>query len=409
MDRGAMNRALGLVGAGLFITTLAQTNVIGQLPFRALFKDQLHMTAFQQANFIAIATFAWYFKPLAGLLCDSVPLFGTRRRSYLILMGVLSGACWLSFLLAHTYMQFLWVSLLLNACMVVASTVVGGLLVEAGQVGGMTGRLSSLRYASDNLINIIVGPLGGYLATLTFMWTASIGAALLWALVPVTILLLHEPVDRSVNKEIWKKAGAQFRIIVRSHTMWWTAGLMMLVFIAPGFGVALTYYQRDVLHFSWKFIGFLTLLGGVGGMLAAGLYAWLCKRFPLRPLLYGGVFLNAMSSILYLGYHSAHAAMLIDSSNGFLGYLGILPLFDLAARATPKGSESFGYALIMSVYNIAVFAISYPIGSYLYDRWHHDLMRLVWLNSLTSLVALALLPFLPAILTSTSDGESVSA
>jgi MFS family permease len=87
-----------------------------------------------------------------------------------------------------------------------------------------------------------------------------------------------------------------------------------------------------------------------------------------------------------------------------------LPLFDLAARATPKGSESFGYALLMSVYNIAVFAISNPIGSWLYEHpsagWHHNLSRLIWLNTGTSLVALVLVPILPRILVSQREGES---
>jgi hypothetical protein len=105
--------------------------------------------------------------------------------------------------------------------------------------------------------------------------------------------------------------------------------------------------------------------------------------------------------------------MVIDTSNGFLGVLGILPLFDLAARATPRGSESFGYALLMSVYNIAVFAISNPIGSWLYELpsagWHHNLTRLIWLNTGTSLIALVLVPFLPQVLLTHREGQASSA
>jgi hypothetical protein len=130
----------------------------------------------------------------------------------------------------------------------------------------------------------------------------------------------------------------------------------------------------------------------------------------LKPLLLGGILLNAVSSVLYLWYRSPQSAMVIDTANGFLAILGILPLFDLAARATPKGSESFGYALLMSVYNIAVFAISNPVGSWLYELpgagWHHNLDRLIWLNSATSLVALVLVPLLPRILLAHREGES---
>src|SRR5579862_91003 len=75
-----LRRVMFLISAGLFVTTMGQPGVIGALPFRFLLKNQFHMNAADQANFFAIATFAWYFKPLAGLLVDSFPLFGTPRR-----------------------------------------------------------------------------------------------------------------------------------------------------------------------------------------------------------------------------------------------------------------------------------------------------------------------------------------
>jgi MFS family permease len=411
--RTDMRRMYFLIAVGLFVTSLGQPGVIGQLPFLFLFKNEFHFDAARQANFFAIATFAWYLKPLAGLLCDSVPLLGTRRRSYLVLAGVVAGLCWALFGVApRTYASFFWLMVMLNAAMVIASTNVGGILVEAGQEGRATGRLSSVRYAVDGIISVVAGPLGGWLAARAFGWTAGIGALLLLSLVPLTLVFAKEPHTARRRLEVWLGAMAQLRLIGRSKTMWGAAALLLLVFMAPGFGIALRYYQQDVLHFSTEFIGRLQALSGVGGLLATALYAYACKRITLRPLLFGGILFNAMSSVLYLWYRSPEAAMLIDSANGFLAILGILPLFDLAARATPVGSESFGYALLMSVYNIAVFAISDPIGSWLYERphsiWHHDLSRLVTLNSASSLVALALLPLLPRALLAHRDGEGAT-
>lgn len=69
-----LRRMLALISAGLLITSLGQPGVIGQLPFLFLFKNEFHFNAAEQANFFAIATFAWYLKPLAGLLCDSFPV-----------------------------------------------------------------------------------------------------------------------------------------------------------------------------------------------------------------------------------------------------------------------------------------------------------------------------------------------
>lgn len=406
-----LRRAFFLISAGLFITSLGQPGVIGLLPFRFLFKNQFHLNASEQANFFAIATFAWYLKPVAGLLCDSFPLFGTRRRSYLVLASGIAGLAWSAFAIApRSYAMFFWLMVVLNSAMVIASTAIGGILVEAGQEGHATGRLASVRYAIDGVVSVIAGPLGGWLAARAFGWTAGIGAVLLFSLPPITLVLLKEPRTSRPNLEVWSAAAEQFRLILRSKTMWAAAVLLLFVFIAPGFGIALTYYQQDVLLFSTEFIGRLQALSGVGGIVATALYAYFCRKISLRPLLLGGILLNAISSILYLWYRSPESAIVIDTANGFLAILGILPLFDLAARATPKGSESFGYALLMSVYNVAVFAISNPVGSWLYELpgsvWHHNLGRLVWLNTGTSLVALALVPLLPRILLTHREGES---
>ena len=407
---GDLRRMFFLVSAGLFITSMGQPGVIGQLPFLFLFKNEFHFNAAQQANFFAIATFAWYLKPLSGLLCDSFPLFGTRRRSYLILSAAVAAVAWSLFAIApRTYVSFFWLMVVLNAAMVIASTTIGGVLVEAGQEGSATGRLASVRYGIDGVINIIAGPVGGWLAARAFGYTAGIGALLMFSLVPLTLGLVKEERGARRNLQVWSAAAVQFRLIIRSKTMWAASVLLLFVFMAPGFGIALRYYQQDVLKFSTQFIGRLQALSGIGGILATILYAVLCRRVSLKPLLLGGILLNAISSVLYLWYHSAMSAMVIDTSNGFLAVLGILPLFDLAARATPRGSESFGYALLMSVYNIAVFAISNPIGSWLYElpssEWHHNLTRLIWLNTGTSLIAFALVPFLPHILLTHRDGK----
>ena len=406
-----LRRMFFLISAGLFITSFGWPGAIGQLPFRFLFKNQFHLNAAEQANFFAIATFAWYLKPLAGLLCDSFPLFGTRRRGYMIVAGAVAGLAWSLFAIApQSYAVFFWLMVMLNAAIVIASTSIGGLLVEVGQEGKATGRLASVRYAIDMVINVIAGPLGGWLAARAFGWTAGLGAMLLFLLVPVTMVLVKEPRMARRNLAVWAAAAVQFRHILRSKTMWAAAALLFFVFMAPGFGIAMNYYQQDVLQFSTQFIGRLQALAGIGGIVATGLYAYFCRKLSLRPLLLGGILLNAISSLLYLWYRSPQSAMIIDTANGFLAILGILPLFDLAARATPKGSESFGYALLMSVYNIAVFAISNPIGSWLYEHpsagWHHNLSRLIWLNAGTSLVALVLVPILPRILVSQREGES---
>ena len=56
-----------------------------------VFKER-GLTAGQLAGFAWITTIPWFVKPLYGLLSDFVPLFGTRRRSYFLIMSGLAAA-----------------------------------------------------------------------------------------------------------------------------------------------------------------------------------------------------------------------------------------------------------------------------------------------------------------------------
>jgi predicted MFS family arabinose efflux permease len=166
------------------------------------------------------------------------------------------------------------------------------------------------------------------------------------------------------------------------------------------------YYQQDVLKLDPRYIGFLQLLGGAGGIVGAAAYGYICRRLPLKVSLIAGIVLNAASTLLYLRYDSATKAALIDSAGALLGTLATLPLYDLAARATPAGVESFGFALMMSIRNVAIFAISDPFGSYLYERHHVGFKQLVWLNAGSSAAVLLFVPLLPAALLAAREEAS---
>src|SRR5215475_11937233 len=154
-----------MVGLGAFVTTIAQPAVIGRLPFQLLLKNQLHFNAQTLAAFLVVASFAWNVKPLAGILSDAFPLFGTRRRHYMLLGAGMAALCWfLMGAVPRTNMPLLLTAFLANAFMVIASTVMGGLMVEAGRKYGISGRVTSIRQALQSAVSLGNGLLGGYLA-----------------------------------------------------------------------------------------------------------------------------------------------------------------------------------------------------------------------------------------------------
>lgn len=392
-----------LISAGVFSTSFPQAAIL-RVPFQNLLKAHLNVSRTQMAMFFSIVGFFWYIKPFVGIIIDNVPLLGTRRRYYLLFGSLIAGISWMFIpLFTNSYWGITLVTTFMETMLILGSTVVGGLMVEGGRVFGASGRLSSVRNFIEQGCFLIAGPLGGWLATRSFGLTAGIGTFSALLVVPVAYSMLREPRVRHTNKEALEGAVKQLGSLFRNKTLWTAAGMLFLVYFVPGFVTPIYYYQTDVLKFSQPFIGTLTSITGGMGMLGAVFYGAFCRRVPLRKLIYIAIILNATLTLTYLFYTSATRAIFIDGQNGFVYTLAELAMMDLATRATPKGSEAMGFALMMSVRNIALFVISDPLASWLADRWHFTFHNLVWLNAGATALAIFAVPFLPGLLVDRPD------
>jgi len=457
-----------MVAIGAFATTFAQQrNTFGNYPILFLLKERLNFGREQVAEFFMWATFAWSMKPLAGVLTDAFPIHGSRRRAYLVLGGLIGGSCWaLLGAVTGNYHLFLLVSILLNVGLVLASTAMGGLQVEAGQLFGLPGRISSLRQVVTS-IALVAGPLlGGWLAKRAFGTTAGVGTLVMLALVMFALFgfketaalpLPGEPAPEDgpryrpstttwagvalllaagtgsvlvhgmlnvglsllamlavflfvlalamtrVRNPVLVQAQRQLSQILRSRALWLAAVMLFLVFVVPGFNTALTYRQSDELHFSKELIGRLASVEGAAGIAFALVYALVCSRFNLRTLIVFSIVANVAGTLLFLSYRASDAYA-VHFVTGAVSVLSDLSLMDLAVRSTPRGCEGLGFALMMSVRNFAI-AMSDVIGSKLMDQAHFSFTTLVVINAATTAAVLLFVPALPRALILRKEGE----
>ncbi|HEV2472070.1 MAG TPA: MFS transporter, partial [Chthonomonadales bacterium] len=285
-------RSPGLVfGIGFALIGLVDVSILGNLPIRLLLKTHLHVRQERMSLFFAISGLAWYVKPLMGILSDRAPLFGTRRRHYLVLSSLLAAALWLLMgAISSTYAGLLAIATAVCAAIVMCSTVLGGLLVEAGQANGATGRLSALKMAASTLSTLAAGPIGGFLATKALGWTGATAALLLLLIASGAWTMVRErPFAGKVN------TGALngLKEIAGSRSLWWACLMAGLVLLAPGFQTPLFYYQTSTLKFSTQFIGFLAFINGLAGVAGGVTYFFLCRRLPLRRTLALGIVISA--------------------------------------------------------------------------------------------------------------------
>src|SRR5258705_7291286 len=108
-DRKLLLRAAIVIAIGVLGTTLAQPQVLGRLPLQNLLKNELHVDRAANAAFFFWAGLAWYFKPIAGVLTDAFPVFGSRRKSYILISTVLAVLSWVGlYATPHHYQDLLW-------------------------------------------------------------------------------------------------------------------------------------------------------------------------------------------------------------------------------------------------------------------------------------------------------------
>jgi len=376
---------------------------IYDIPLKFVLKEELHLNAQGVSQFFAIGVFSNYVKPLAGILTDSVPLFGTRRRWYLLLSLLLCGLGWLVLgLVPRQYTLMLATFATTYTMVMVISTTLGGVMVEAAQRYQAAGRLTAQRIAMFRVGSLAGGPIGGFLATLPLIVTMSGSALLHFILIPLFWLRLREPATAKVNKQVWIDAKAQLKTLAKSRVMGAAALMIFLIAASPGFGTPLFFHQTDTLKLSKPFLGMLTLISASSGLLAAMAYHKVCQSWNMKRILVGSITIHALGTLFYLFYKTPVAAMAITALEGVTQTLAILPVYDLATRGTPKGCEALGYSVMMSVWNLTS-SLSDVVGSSLFSHYGLTFSHLVWLNAGTTALVLLVIPFLPAALLAQRD------
>ena len=403
----AFTLAVIVVVVGVMASSLPQTQGLGLVPLKNLLKNTMHASRAATAAFVFWTTIPWYIKPLAGLVQDAFPLWGTRRKSYMLAGSLLSTVAWVALdFTPYEYHAFLITALAINFAMMVTLTAVGGYMVEIASASASSGRLTSVRNMVEQGSFVISGVFSGYLAGINFIWTPIACGAFTFLLVPVAIWCLNEArAPAQTGGEVFRAAGRTLVQIGRAKALWMAAIVAFLFYFSPGIQTAQFYAQQNDLHLTTQQQGNLISMGGTFGVLSAMLYgAYAARRFRLRYLLVACILIGASAQAAYVFYNTYAGARFIDSYNGFGFTLAEVAMMHLAVRATPAGCESLGFAIMMAVRNFGLFGGDW-LGAALQDHFHLSFHTLALINGAGSLLAIPLILLVPAAIVMGRDGE----
>ena len=387
---------------------------LARLAVSFFLKDDLGLSPAQVSALMGIAAFPWVVKPLFGFISDGLPIFGYRRRPYLILSGLMGVGSWLA--LAFV-VQTAWgatVAIALNSLSVaVSDVIVDSLVVERARKESFekAGSLQSVSWGASAVGSLITAYLSGIL--LEFFSTRTVfGITAAFPLIVsfVAGLIAESPVESASEWSVVKKQVMQLRSAITRPEIWMPMAFLFLWQATPSSESAFFFFVTNDLQFEPEFLGRVRLVTSVAALLGIWLFQRFFKSVPFRKIFLWTTIASALLGMtaLLLVTH-ANRAIGIDDQWFSLGdsliltvsgEIAFLPVLVLAARICPEGIEATLFALLMSVINLAGL-VSQEAGALL-THWlgvtetnFDNLWLLVTIANLSTLLPLPLLRWLP--------------
>ncbi|XP_065863285.1 folate-biopterin transporter 1, chloroplastic [Euphorbia lathyris] len=397
-------------------------------------KDDLHLDPAETAVIAGFSSLPWLVKPLYGFISDSIPLFGYRRRSYLVLSGLLGAISWTMMATIVDSKYTVACCILLGSFSVAFSdVVVDSMVVERarGESQSMSGSLQSLCWGSSAFGGIVSSYFSGSLVDaygVRFVFGVTALLPLLTSAVAILVKENRVIVPAGQSHTIM---GPGFLETSKQHIIQlWDAVKQPHVFLptlfiflwqaTPHSDSAMFYFTTNKLGFTPEFLGRVKLVTSVASLAGVGLYNGFLKKVPLRKIFVfttiSGTALGLTQVFLVTGLNREFGI----SDEWFaigdsliltvLAQASFMPVLVLAAKLCPEGMEATLFATLMSISN-GGSVLGGLIGAGLTQLFgitrdsFDNLAALVILCNLSSLLPLPLLGLLPSDISESDDIE----
>jgi len=334
-------------------------------------KDELHLSPSETALILSISQAPWLVKPLWGFLSDSVPIFGYRRKSYLMICGAIGCLGWSSMATWVDAPATAVVAFTLGSLSIAFSDVLIDSIVVTkarGEEQGVSGSLQSLCWGSVAIGSIVSSYFSGSLIESygsRFVFGATAVFPLLIA--GASTLVQEKPVPKSelmsrdsIFTDFKTMTGKLFQVAKR-RDIWAPAFFVFLWQATPSAGTAMFYFNTNELGFNPEFLGRVAFLRAFAALGGVALYNGYLKRVPLKKMfLWTSILGTALGSTqlllvsrmnLELGISDKLFALTDTAVLTVLGEVSFLPVLVLAAKICPEGVEATFFAALMSLFN----------------------------------------------------------
>ena len=406
-----INRLLVFFALVYVVEGVGQVDGLIAQPLSFYLKEVHGWTALEVSTYLTIFNFPWIIKPLYGAFSDFVPLFGYRRKPYLLAANIVAAGAFLWVTQLTAPGELLWALELTAYAMAMSSTLCGAVLVENGQRFGESGKFVNQQWLWFNAATMFALIAGGQLAqrlppTSALHVAAAIGAIAPLAVLFGTVFLIPDkktPIDLPALRATFGSLMTAFR----KRELWIVGLFLFLYHFNPGLNTPLYYHMTDNLKFSQGYIGVLGSIEAAGWIVGALLYRACFEDMSSKRLLNLSIALGTVTTAAFVFLASETSAAILSFCSGFAAMVATVATVTLAADYCPPRLEGFTFAVMMSIINLST-SLSGTFGAFLFDYVFHDSLTLLILSSAAfTAFAFVLVPFLH--LGTKRQGHSVAA
>lgn len=394
---------------------------ISRLAVSFYFKDALHLTPVDMTMISTISVIPWIIKPLYGFISDTFPLFGYKRKTYLVLSGLLGTVSWklLESMASGDSSSVAYSVLLVSLSslgLAFSDVLVDAIVVSKSRDQNKSGSLQSICWSATAIGGLISAYFSGHLLQ-------QYGTSFVFGLTSIVPLIMTGSAVLIDEEKLTKVSESHTNVLsslkTQAHNIWniikQKSILYPLLFltiwnITPTSGSALFYFETNELGFQPEFFGKLGLVSSISSLFGIVIYNQKFKSVPLRTIFKWSCILGSVLGTTPLllvthmnriiGMPDTWFAMLDDIVLSIFGQITFMPVMILAAQMCPPGAEAMLYATIMSANNLSG-TIGRMLGGMLMkglditDHNFSNLPALLVLTNILGLIPLLFLQFIP--------------
>ena len=399
-DRPQIKRLMVFFGLVYVAEGMGQIAGMISQPLSYYLKQVMHWSPVQVTAYLAALTFPWLIKPLYGVVSDFLPVFGSRRKAYLLLANGLAALAYFGVTTVSQPSQLVVFLFLTAYGMAISSTVCGAVLVESGQKFRASALFVNQQWLWFNIAAIAASLIGGLLVQKLQPVAALHAAAAMIGFAPLAVVIvgatLIKDEPRKINVEGFKKTLGGLSQTFKSPKFWTIVAFLFLYEFNPGLSTStpLYYHLTDNLKFPQLYIGILGSISSMGWIVGGAIYRLFLHKRRSKTALNVAIAVGVISTLTFLGLEGRVSAAVIFFFSGIATMIAYVAALTLAADFCPKESEGFSYAILMSVANLSMQAGEIA-GSYAYEHiFKNQLPPLVWASALSTALAFLVVPFL---------------